>query len=115
MAQFYGSVDNPPEQAWEPVPGQLCGVWHTQEQIWLRGQVKELGNSDMLYIKYLDYGDTVHLPRSYTRKLRWVNTPAVFRKFRHIFILNSILTVAVLWHYRDCSSLPYRVRHTAHP
>ena len=50
----------------------MCGVWHTSEQIWLRGQIKELDNSDMLYIKYLDYGDTVHLPHSHTRKLRFV-------------------------------------------
>jgi len=70
MAQHYGSVDTLQDYSWDPVPGQMCGVWHTSEQIWLRGQIKELGNSDMLYIKYLDYGDTVHLPRSHTRKLR---------------------------------------------
>ncbi|XP_063674769.1 uncharacterized protein LOC134811671 isoform X2 [Bolinopsis microptera] len=70
MAQHYGSVETLPQYSWDPVPGQMCGVWHTSEQIWLRGQIKELDNSDMLYIKYMDYGDTVHLPHSHTRKLR---------------------------------------------
>ena len=49
---------------------QLCGVWHTAEKMWLRGQVMELDCSDMLYVKYLDYGDTVHVSHSYVRQLK---------------------------------------------